>query len=479
MKAILAISCFFTNFIRIYLCFLLLAWLLLGTDSKQKSDNTQVSPSPNRIPGSGRIPASGGIPASGRIPASGGILGSGGIPATGPAARYRWLWAAAVMAVVSTLLSLAPLTQFYRIGGEILLLAGAVFLHHRDALRMGLFLIFFYEIGAALWDFLSGAALAVFTHNPQFMETGSLPGSLAVWLARLMMTGLAIGLYIHERQVDEQERPRGTATKLAGAMGVLGLFGIITLSQQQSVTIDDDLLTTWTILGLILVMSIQLFHQQRQYAMEKQIADLKDAQARLLERDYQVLNDTYMANARLYHDLHNHMDTLHHYLSEGDAAKALQYVDTLRSPILELGRQRHTGNGAVDYLLNLKLAAARAAHITTRFNIELPQNTGIHSADLTAILGNLLDNGLEAAGNAPEDMRFINLTIRRINQMVIIKVENGYGPEPDQALKTTKTDHAVHGFGLKSVQAAAQKYDGTVETAHGGHLFTAVVTLNF
>lgn len=457
MKGIMAISCFFTNFIRIYLCFRLLAWLLSRPEALRKTGTPAVSP------GHGSQTAPRGDDA----------------PAMGPASLIAWLPATAAIAAVSTVLSLAPLTQFYWIGGEILLLAGAAFFYFRDKLRMGLFLIFFYEIGAALWEFLCGATLAVITDNPQFMDTVSLPGSLAVWLVRLVMAGLTMWLYMYERRTDGQDRPRGAAPKLAGAIGVLGMFGIITLSQQQSVPIDDDLLTTWTILSLILVMSIQLFHQQRQYAMEKQIADLKDAQARLLERDYQVLNQTYLANARLYHDLHNHMDMLYHYLSEGNADKALHYVDTLRSPILELGRQRHTGNGAVDYLLNSKLAAARAAHIATRFNIEFPENTGIHSADLTAILGNLLDNGLEAAGNAPENMRFLNLTIRRINQMVIIKVENGYGQEPDQALKTTKADRSVHGLGLKSVRTAAEKYDGTVDTSYGSHVFTAVVTLNF
>ena len=57
------------------------------------------------------------------------------------------------------------------------------------------------------------------------------------------------------------------------------------------------------------------------------------------------------------------------------------------------------------------------------YNIEYPQHTNIRSVDLVAILGNLLDNALEAVESTEGKLRFINLTIRRINEMLIIKLE--------------------------------------------------------
>ncbi len=115
-------------------------------------------------------------------------------------------------------------------------------------------------------------------------------------------------------------------------------------------------------------------------------------------------------------------------------------------------------------------------------NIEYPQHTNIRSVDLVAILGNLLDNALEAAEGTEEDLRFINLTIRRINEMLIIKLENGCKAAPVTAegeLKTTKQDTDLHGWGLKSVRTTAEHYDGTVETEYGGGRFCTVVTLSY
>ena len=128
------------------------------------------------------------------------------------------------------------------------------------------------------------------------------------------------------------------------------------------------------------------------------------------------------------------------------------------------------------------MALAGQEQIKTKVNIEYPHNTNIRSVDLTTILGNLLDNALEAAKTAPEGLRFLNLTIRRINAMLIIKVENGYGSTPvqeDGKLLTSKKDKAFHGWGLKSVQTAADRYDGTIRTDYKDHVFQSVVTLSF
>ena len=98
-------------------------------------------------------------------------------------------------------------------------------------------------------------------------------------------------------------------------------------------------------------------------------------------------------------------------------------------------------------------------------------------------MGNLLDNALEAAGQAAEkEGRFIRLTIRRINQMLVIKVENSFSSQPvvkDGVLKTSKEENGLHGWGLKSAQTAAEKYDGTVQTSYAGNTFRAVATLSF
>lgn len=166
----------------------------------------------------------------------------------------------------------------------------------------------------------------------------------------------------------------------------------------------------------------------------------------------------------------------------GDIQEAVQYCEELRIPVREISQTVWTGDKAIDYLINSKMALAKQEHIQTKVNVEYPRNTNIRSVDLTTILGNLLDNALEAAEAAPERLRFLRLTVRRINAMLIIKVENGYGEAPAQEngnLLTSKMDKAFHGWGLKSVQTAAEHYDGAIHTEYADGVFKTVVTLSF
>ena len=161
----------------------------------------------------------------------------------------------------------------------------------------------------------------------------------------------------------------------------------------------------------------------------------------------------------------------------------MQYLDELHTPVQEMRNAVWTGDETVDYLINEKKARAKAKGIQLQAQVEFPRHTNLQSADLCAILGNLLDNALEAACQVREPQRrFVRLTIRRINQMVVVKVENSFASVPtekDGVLETSKNREGLHGWGLKSARAAAGKYDGIVRTSYTETAFTAVATLSY
>ena len=172
-------------------------------------------------------------------------------------------------------------------------------------------------------------------------------------------------------------------------------------------------------------MSILVFHMNQQYEVEKELEGLKAEQAELLERDYTTLNNAYTVNAKLFHDFHNHIGALRQLLSLEKYAEAVQYQDELQVPVHEMADTVWTGDETIDYLINSKTVAGYACGIQLQTQVEFPQQSNIRSADLCAILGNLLDNALEAVRQVLEpEQRFVRLTIRRINQMLVIKVEN-------------------------------------------------------
>lgn len=389
--------------------------------------------------------------------------------------KRKSLFIAGVGGCLVTVLQAAALPTVGVMAIELLVIAAIAWYYLREQLQLCLFLIFFYEVGVGLWDFLLSAGLGVLLHSENFINTGTVEYLIGIWLVRILMLGVSVIL------TKQYQKTAGTM-RLFSIIVILGLFGTIILSQQKILPLDEDQIGSWLILSLVLLFAVMFFRMKRQHEMELEIVRLKQDQAEILERDYQTLRRTYADNAKLYHDLHNHIEAIYQCLTGGDIQEAMRYCEDLRTPVREISQTIWTGDKAIDHLISSKMALAEQEQIKTTANIEYPHNTNIRNVDLTTILGNLLENALEAAGKAPDSLRFLNLTIRRINAMLIIKVENGYGEVPTQkngALMTSKTDTAFHGWGLKSIQTAAERYDGTINTEYKDGIFKSVVTLSF
>ncbi len=343
--------------------------------------------------------------------------------------------------------------------------------------RMGLFISIYYEIAVSFWTFLFMAGMGIVSGSAAFLDKETVNGQAAVWLLHAL---LFIGMLYLWKNHDIVKKG---AFRVASAVSAAGLIAVVTLSEQTVLTLPEDVLGTWTIQSVVLIVSVMVFHMNRQYENEKELAQLKSEQAELLERDYATLNNAYAVNAKLFHDFHNHIGVLRQFLIHAKYTEAVQYLDELQAPVRDMTDMVWTGDETADCLINSKAAAAAADNIRLQAQVEFPRHTNIRSADLCAILGNLLDNALEAAGQVAEpEERFVLLTIRRINQMLVIKVENSFAAVPIEEqgeLQTTKTEGGLHGWGLKSVRTAAGKYDGMIQTGCIGNTFRAVVTLSF
>lgn len=386
--------------------------------------------------------------------------------------------------------------------------------------RMCLFLGIYFELAAAFWQFLLAAGLGVVTRSQTFFDRFTAGGQLALWLLHILLAVSALlsarhggsatvsscpqdsvsasgrsrdsfpfrrsaGRHVLSyRKFDEiSDMTKKGISRIISTLSAAGLLAVVSLSEQTRLAIPDDLLDMWTILSVVLLMGVLVFRLNRQYEAEKELSTLKTDQAALLERDYTALNRAYALNARLFHDFHNHIGALRQLLSQEKYPEAMQYLDGLFAPVREMTDTVWTGDTTVDYLINEKSAGAKAEQIPFDAQVEFPANTNLSGADLCAILGNLLDNAIEAARKVQNPgERFIRLAIRRVNHLLVIRVENSADHAPVQengTLKTTKTESGLHGWGLKSARAAAEKYDGVLQTSFTDGTFLAVATLSF
>ncbi len=200
-----------------------------------------------------------------------------------------------------------------------------------------------------------------------------------------------------------------------------------------------------------------------------------------LQKNYELVQTAYHANAELYHDMRNHFLLLQNYLADGKIAEAQNYLEKLSGNKAVLSAERWTGIEAIDYILGQKIANARQQQIAVTINTEYPKECRIEPIDLCAIITNLLDNAIDGAKKCPEFIdKKIDITIRRIHQFILIRITNSSAAPPAQhngRLVTDKKDNQKHGWGIKSVVSAAEKYNGTVEYNYTDFMFSVSVML--
>ncbi len=374
-------------------------------------------------------------------------------------------------AVSCAVVNYGNLSFLYLSAFEILIIMLCLKLSDNSGKRKELFFCIMYEIGISIWTFILAEAFARLFGMSDFSDRNALCGQLTLWLVNIILI-IAAALICKGKEIT---------LRTVSFIAVLSIVGVVIFT--DGADISEDMAFTYLILSVILLSGIMVNRLSRQYETEKELAELKERQTELLERDYNVLNKAYSENARTFHDMHNHIGAVRSLLASEKYDKAIEYLDNLQKPLSGIASTVWTGDETVDYLINSRIAAAENERINFETQIEFPKGANIGSADLCAVLGNLLDNAFDAVRkDKSAENRSIRLIIRRINCMLIIKVVNTFNGEINITggkLKTTKTDGGLHGWGVESARTAAAKYGGTITTTAENGIFTAVATMSF
>ncbi len=204
----------------------------------------------------------------------------------------------------------------------------------------------------------------------------------------------------------------------------------------------------------------------------------------VLEENYHLLTELYQKNERLYHDMNHHLQMIYHLAKKNEIPEIAQYVSSVSAPINELSDTTWSGVDIVDAILNHTVLDAQRQGIEIEVNAEFPKDCNITSDDLCVILFNLLDNAMEAGRRFMRQTKTpprIEVTLRRIHQFLIIKIQNPCVPPRKLfgVFPTTKTDARHHGIGLHNVREKVEKYNGSLEIDVKDDIFTVTAMLFF
>ena len=173
------------------------------------------------------------------------------------------------------------------------------------------------------------------------------------------------------------------------------------------------------------------------------------------------------------HDFHHHLQALKGQLEAGEVDRALAYIEQLDNQLMNVDTLLKTGNVSLDAILSAKIAQAKAENIAVTVKANVPDALTISDLELSIIIGNLLDNAIEACRTVTCE-RFIRIFISMKGNMLYFSMLNAAGTKRKKtgSLFATHKD-GVHGFGLRRAEAILEEHGGWVKYNSEDGAFTS------
>lgn len=178
---------------------------------------------------------------------------------------------------------------------------------------------------------------------------------------------------------------------------------------------------------------------------------------------------------RIRHDMKQTYVVIESLLKDNKLDETLKFVQKSTRVLVGQKFSINTGNDFVNAILNSKLGIAKERGIEVICSVS-GDVMGIEDIDLCNLLGNMLDNSIEANEKVTEK-QFIELNINSDEIKMVIKVINSTSDIISDELKTTKEQPELHGFGVKTIKAIAEKYNGFAEFYNDNNQFETQVLL--
>lgn len=292
-------------------------------------------------------------------------------------------------------------------------------------------------------------------------------------------------IFVAERDQFPDDCPLSVNSKeLSSAILIaLGSFGISNISfaipNTPFSSAVSSILYVRTLVdfgGLVMLLAMQDKREELRMRSENQVMNV------ILQHQYDQYRlsiDNMELLRREFHDLKHYMIAIR---SEKDPAKKEQYLLEMEEAILTQEALSDTGNSVLDVILTSKstYCLQNDIHFTCMADGQLL--TFMHVKDICSIFGNMLDNAIECVSQFSDpEKRLISLNLHQQNQLLMIQCENYTEQDltlsPDQLPTTTKTDKSYHGYGLKSIRHAAEKYGGSMTLHSKNNWFTLQILI--
>ena len=405
------------------------------------------------------------------------------------------------LAVILCIISMTALV-FYRAIGKITLFLIVTFMAVGE---MSFFLAhMFFELGSHLFRLWNRCLEKGYISSFNYSRIVNI--TIIFNQILLYVVGAAL-LYFTLRKVVQDYREKDYAVHRTELLFILtpGMTGLMVCTLLR-ITIDTaengvpetlydrypSLMVIMPVILLLLLFSVmfgvKLFQDMICWNREKSSRIILEKQVSSLQEHMGEIERVYSGIRGMRHDMKNTISVIMQ-LAAGKEEGLQAYLEELSRTMDRLEFRFKTGNTVVDTLLNMKYHEITKAVPDLQMDVEglqFPEKLFIQSYDIGIILGNALDNAMEACrklkAEEPGAEAFIRISSFQKRELFFLKVENSFDGRllrrrQNEFPVTDKADRENHGIGLANIKNTAEKYQGTMDFRVNGRVFTLSVMM--
>ncbi|MBQ9781097.1 MAG: GHKL domain-containing protein [Clostridia bacterium] len=360
---------------------------------------------------------------------------------------------------------------FYTLISVIVLLLSITFslwvsgaFHNRKVIFRALFAPCIYEIVFILLSSLIYMTLSLFIEDIDLLMQGSVGIARYIYILLHKTSLFAIlMLILHVFRTDERMDIRnGILTFLLSLTTILGLGATMTVAVASETAY---LLPLFIIVAAFILINIFL------YVLLSQIQRLQKSryELKLLEEKMAFEEERHRNAAAVWenvrkvqHDMKQHLTVMAGHLDAGKPEDCQEYVRMLLPQVEQMGKLIRSDNAVLDYLINSKLCALKDTKVI--ISGAVGDLSDIRDADLACMIGNVLDNAIEAVAEAEEKRIELLFTKQNENRIIICKnTVRASVLQSNPKLHTTKSSGDAHGLGHQIVEKLVSDYHGMID----------------
>lgn len=323
------------------------------------------------------------------------------------------------------------------------------------------FMIVFYFV---LVEMLVATVFMFITHTNSIM-TLYYDDSSRVIATVIFRVIISVSLFVFLRFKSRNNFVNSFSKTLFFVIPITSLYVILELFRNYLGQISNDQMKIEFLAGIIL-LNVLCYFLIRLIYIESQKVIKATAEIQLIKMEkmqYDQMISSFKSLRLWRHDFNNHILATQEFLYMQKYDEAYEYISELSHRINAESFFVNTGNLCFDAILNIKSKLAEENGVRLACNLEIPE-TIVQAYDLCSILGNILDNAIEASLQLQsKSLRNVFLKTKVLSNKFILSCCNNFS-QPirylDNQIMTSKEEHEHHGYGISIIEKVTNKYNG-------------------